>query len=205
MITPIHALIFDFGNVLINWDPRQIFQKFFDHDPRVVERFMDEIDFHDWNLQQDKGYPFKQAVADHCARFPQYAHIIHAYDEQWEESITGLIPGTVELLPRLKAAGYPLYGLTNWSIEKFNVVRNRYAFFGLFDEILVSGQVKLIKPDPAIYHLLLQHIQRPPQECFFIDDSPANIAAAEKIGFQTYHFTSPEALEKHLRELGILP
>jgi 2-haloacid dehalogenase len=203
MATSINTLIFDFGGVLINWDPHRVFQKYFP-DAQAIDRFLAEIDFSAWNLQQDKGHRFAQAVADLSAQFPQYAHLIRAYDEEWEESITGAIPGTVELLYRLKAAGYRLYGLTNWNVEKFSIVRHKYAFFDLFDDIVVSGEVKLIKPDPAIFHLLLQKIDRQPKECLLVDDSLKNVEVARKLGFTAIHFTSPTQLELEFRQLGIL-
>jgi len=121
-----------------------------------------------------------------------------------EESITGVIPGSVELLHRLKAAGYSLYGLTNWNVEKFTLVRHKYAFFKLFDDIIVSGEVKLVKPDPAIFQYLLQKIGRTPQECILVDDSVKNIEAAQKMGFATHHFTSPARLELELQQMGVL-
>jgi 2-haloacid dehalogenase len=203
MTTSLRTLIFDFGGVLVNWDPHRVFQKYFP-DAQAIDRFLAEIDFSAWNLQQDKGHPFAQAVADLSAQFPQYAHLIHAYDEEWEESITGVIPGTVELLHRLKAAGYPLYGLTNWNVEKFSIVRHKYACFDLFDDIVVSGEVKLIKPDSAIFQLLLQKINRLPQECVMIDNTLKNIEAARKMGFATIHFISPAQLAVELRRLNVL-
>lgn len=204
MTTSIHAIIFDFGGVLVNWDPHQVFLKYFSNDLQAIDRFLAEINFSAWNLEQDRGHPFTQAVAELSAQFPQYAHLIRAYDEEWEESITGDIPGTVELLHRLKAAGYPLYGLSNWNMEKYSVVRHKFAFFDLLDDILVSGEVKLAKPDPAIFQLLLQKINRTPQECLLVDDSTQNIEAAHKMGFVTHHFTSPARLELDLQQMGIL-
>jgi 2-haloacid dehalogenase len=141
---------------------------------------------------------------DLSAQFPHYAHLIRAYDEEWEESLTGVIPGTVEILHRLKAAGYQLYGLTNWSAEKFYLVRHKYEVFNLFEDIVVSGEVKLVKPDPAIFRLLLQKIHLQPEECLLVDDSLQNIEAAQKMGFATHHFTSPALLEVALQQLGIL-
>lgn len=204
MTTSIRALIFDFGGVLINWDPRRVFQKYFSNDSQAVDNFLAEINFPAWNLQQDKGHPFAQAVAELSAQFPQYAHLIHAYDEEWEESITGVIPGTVELLHKLKAAGYLLYGLTNWNVEKYSIVRHKYAFFDLFDDIVVSGEVKLIKPDPAIFQLLLRKINRLPQECVMIDDTLKTIEAARKMGFVSILFTTPKNLEAELFRLNVL-
>ena len=200
----IHAIIFDFGGVLINWDPHKLFFKYFANDRQAIDNFLEEINFTAWNLSQDKGYPFAQAVTELSAQFPQYKHLIRAYDEDWEESITGLIPETIEILYKLKAAGNRLYGLTNWSMEKFSIVRHKYRFFSLFKDIMVSGEVKLIKPDPAIFRLLLQKIHRQPEECLLVDDSFQNIEAAQKMGFITHHFTSPARLKLELQQMGIL-
>jgi len=204
MTSSIKAIIFDFGGVLINWDPHILFNKYFSNDRQAIDAFLSEINFTAWNLSQDKGYPFASAVTDLSTEFPQYAHLIRAYDEEWEDSITGIIPETVEILQKLKTSGYRLYGLTNWSAEKFALVKHKYEAFNLFESILVSGEVKLVKPDPAIFHLLLQKIQLQPQECLLIDDSLSNIMAAQKLGFATHHFNSPAQLETELQQLGIL-
>ena len=204
MTSHIHAIVFDFGGVLINWDPHRLFNKYFDNDKQAIDNFLEEINFSAWNLSQDNGYPFTQAVTDLSAQFPQYAHLIRAYDEEWVESITGLIPETIEILRRLKSTGYQLYGLTNWSKEKFPIVRQKYEFFNIFEDIVVSGEVKLVKPDPAIFQLLLRKIHRQPEECLLVDDSLNNIQAAQKMGFSTIHFTSPPQLESELRRLDIL-
>jgi 2-haloacid dehalogenase len=204
MTPSIQAIIFDFGNVLINWDPRKVFNKYFLNDKQAIDNFLSEINFSAWNLSQDEGLPFAMGVMQLSAQFPQYAHLIRAYDEEWEESITGLIPETVDILHRLKKAGYRLYGLTNWSAEKFSLIKEKYEAFHLFEDIVVSGEVGLVKPDPAIFRLLLQKIHRQPDECLVIDDSLENIEAAQKMGFVTHHFTSPASLEVELHQLGIL-
>ncbi len=203
MTTPIRAIIFDFGNVLIKWDPHKVFNKYFASDTAAIDRFLAEINFNEWNLSQDKGYPFALAVADLSSKFPQYAHLIRAYDVEWEKSITGVIPDTIQILYKLKATGYMLYGLTNWSAEKFSIVRHKYTFFELFEDILVSGEVKLIKPDPAIFNLLLQKIRLQPEECLLVDDSIINIETAKKMGFFAIHFTSPTQLELEFNRMGI--
>jgi 2-haloacid dehalogenase len=200
----IHALIFDFGGVLVNWDPHRLFNKYFANDRQAIDNFLAEINFSSWNLSQDKGYPFAQAVSDLSLQFPQYAHLIRAYDVEWEESITGIVPATADILHRLKAANHRLFGLTNWSAEKFSIVRHKYEIFDLFEDILVSGEVKLIKPDPAIYRLLLQKIQTQPEDCLLVDDTPKNIEAAQKLGFKTHLFRSPTLLEQDLKQMGLL-
>lgn len=199
-----HAIIFDFGGVIINWDPHKLFNKYFANDTQAIDNFLTEIDFFNWNLSQDKGYPFAQAVTDLSAQFPHYAHLIHAYDIEWEESITGIVSETVKILYKLKSAGYHLYGLTNWNKEKFSIVKHKYHVFDLFEDIVISGEVKLIKPDPAIFQLLLQRIRRKPQECLLVDDTLRNIETARRLGFSTHHFTSPALLELDLQRLCIL-
>jgi 2-haloacid dehalogenase len=198
------AIIFDFGNVLLNWDPRGPYQRFFPEGPQAVDAFLAEIEFMEWNREQDRGRSFADAVAERSAKFPQYAHIIPAYDTHYEESIVGPIAGTVEILRRLIGDGFALYGLSNYSTEKFQIVHEKYAFFNWFDDILLSGAVGLIKPDPAIFHLLLTKIGRAAEECIFIDDSGPNIVAAQELGFTAIQFHSPEQLEQELHTFGIL-
>jgi 2-haloacid dehalogenase len=198
------AIVFDFGGVLLDWNPRYLYRKLFDDDHEAVERFLDEIGFSEWNVKQDEGRPFAAAVAELSEQFPQHADLIRAYDERWEESMGGEIGPAVEILYALKRAGHSLYGLSNWSAETFRRIRHKYAFLELFDAIVLSGEVKVAKPDPRIYALLLDKINRPAGECLFIDDSEANVAAARRLGFRTIRFESPEQLESELRRLGLL-
>lgn len=198
------AIVFDFGGVLVNWDPHYLYRPFFNGDDAAIDRFLKEIDFHNWNLQQDQGRPFREGVAVHSARFPQYAALIKAYDERYADSISGPIEGTVDILRALKAAGYALYGLSNWSSEKFNLVRPKYEFFSWFDDIVISGAVKLIKPDPQIFALFLRHIHRTAEECVYIDDSVPNIVVARQLGFAAIHFQSPAQLARDLEQLAVL-
>ena len=198
------AIVFDFGGVLLDWNPRYLYRKLFDDDHEAVERFLTEIGFTEWNLKQDEGRPFAAAVAELSERFPQHADLIRAYDERWEESMGGEIEPTVEILHALKRAGHTLYGLSNWSAETFRRIRHKHAFLDLFEAIVLSGEVKVNKPDPRIYALLLDKVNRPAGECLFIDDSEANVSAAASLGFKTIRFESPEQLEGELRRLGLL-
>ena len=204
MTSQIKAVVFDFGGVLIGWDPRNLYTRYFPDEPQAMEDFLAEISFMDWNAQQDKGRPFAEAVASLAKQFPQHANLINAYQENWRESITGIIDGTVELLWKLKKTGISLYGLSNWSTETFSMVRNEFEFFNLFDEILLSGEVKLIKPEPEIFELFLQRIEKSANECLFIDDSEPNIITARKLGFDTVHFISPEHLKNELEVRQLL-
>ena len=197
------AIIFDFGGVLIDWNARHLYHKLFD-DTRAMERFLAEIDFHGWNLELDRGRPYAESVVELSRQFPHYADLIKAYDERWEESLNGPIQATVEILQALKTRGYALYGLTNWAAEKYEFIHHKYPFLGLFDDIVVSGKVKLVKPDPRIFALLLEKTKRPAAECLFIDDSETNVTAARSLGFKTILFKSAEQLGMELSRLGLL-
>ncbi len=205
MKTGIKTIIFDFGGVLVDWDPRNLYRRYFSTDTGAMEHFLAEVGFLEWNAHQDKGRPFKEAVVELSSRFPDYSHLIRAYHENWEKSIVGEIPGSVAILKELKQKGYPLYGLSNWSAETFPIIRTRYGFFDLFDDIVISGEVKLIKPDPAIFKLFLERTGQKADECLLIDDSDKNIAAASDLDFQTIHFASPPQLRSELQRLNLLP
>jgi len=198
------ALIFDFGGVLINWDPYHLYLRFFDGNTDAVDKFLAEIDFPAWNLEQDRGRSFAEGVAELSARFPQYADLIKAYNEHWEESISGPIQSTVDTLKPFKENGYLLYGLTNWSAEKFQLVKHKYPFFELFETILVSGAVRLVKPDPRIFHSMLEQIGRPAAECVLIDDSAVNVAAALQLGLKAIQFKSAPQMLAELAQMEIV-
>lgn len=198
------AIVFDFGGVLVDWNPRHLYRKLFNGDDQAVEKFLDEIGFAPWNLEMDRGRPFAESVADLSRQFPQYAELIRAYDLRWEESVPGPIAPTVNILQTLKRAGYPLYGLSNWSREKFQLVRHRYTFLDWFDAVVISGEVRMIKPDPRIFRLLLEKIGLPAEQCVFIDDSETNIAQARRLGFDVIHYQSSEQLCVELTQRGLL-
>jgi len=203
MNSSIKAIIFDFGGVLLKWDPHKLYRRFLDQ-PQQIDQFMTEVNFSSWNAEQDRGRPFETGIAELSGKYPQYAHLIRAYYDHFEDTIVGPIPGTVDILHELKQAGYLLYGLSNWSAETYPRIRHQYDFFNLFDKIILSGEVKLIKPDPAIFNLTLQTIKRTASECLLIDDSEANIISAKKLGFAVIHFKSPEQLRIELRQLNLL-
>ncbi len=197
------AFVFDFGGVLIDWDPRHLYRKFFKDDHQRMESFLAEIGFTEWNLHQDQGYPFSKAVDELSERFPMYESLIRAYDARWEESLRGPILPTIEILGELKQAGYLLYGLSNWSAEKFNLVRPHYKFFDWFEMIMVSGEVKLVKPDPRIFSLFLEKAGLQAKDCIYVDDSLRNVEIAQSMGFHTVWFQSAAQLRRDLEDLGV--
>jgi 2-haloacid dehalogenase len=204
MTSHIKAIIFDFGNVLLEWNPRFVYQRFFPNDPEGMERFFKEVNFMEWNLLQDKGRPFTEGVAILSKEFPQYSHLIQAYHDQWTDSLGEALNGTVKILKELKQAGYPLYGLSNWSAETFPHARKKHDFFDLLDDMVISGEVGHVKPHPEIFQIMLDRIGRPAHECLFIDDALANVEQAQAMGFATIHFESPDQLRLRLLELKIL-
>ena len=198
------TIIFDFGGVLIDWDPRHLYKKIFADDSEM-EWFLGNVCTMSWNLEQDGGRPFADAVALLQQQHPQYAEQIQAYHTRWHEMLNGSIEDTVTVLRELKQDGYTVYGLTNWSAETFPVALGLYDFLAELDGIVVSGVEKMVKPDIAIFNLLLQRYNLTPGQCIFIDDNIYNIEAAANMGIEAIHFTSPAQLRQRLQELEVLP
>lgn len=201
----IQAVVFDFGGVLLDWNPRYLYRKLFNGDAEAMERFLVEIGFSQWNIEQDKGRPFAEAIPELTAKFPQYSDLIKAYEQRWDESIAGPIHGTVDVLRTLKETHhYALYALSNWSTETFYRVHAQYDFLRWFETIVLSGEVKIIKPDPRIFQVLLERTGRKAEACVFIDDSATNIEVAQQLGFTTVRFESPAQLVTDLHKLNVL-
>lgn len=197
------TVVFDLGAVLIDWDPRHLFRAYFPGDPDGMERFLAEVCTPAWNHRQDEGRTWAEAVAERVALFPEEAPRIRAYADRWPEMLGGPIAGTVAILERLDAAGVPCYALTNWSAETFPIARARFDFLGRFRGIVVSGDERVAKPEPAIYRILLERHGLDPATTVFIDDREENLAAARAFGIDTIRFTDPGALTDALRARGL--
>ena len=197
------AIIFDLGGVMVDWDPRYLYRKFFPGDAGALERFFEEVGWFDWNCKLDAGWPVAEAIEELSAHFPHRAGLIQAYSSRYEESLGGQIEPNIRLLGELCQAGYPVYALSNWPYELFQRVRSRYAFLDWFDGMVISGEVGLIKPDPRIFEVTLEKVARPAGECIFVDDSQANIDAARELGFRTVLYLDPGQLQADLRAAGI--
>jgi 2-haloacid dehalogenase len=197
------TLVFDLGGVLIDWDPRYLYRKIFD-DEGDIDIFLSEVCNSEWNVKQDAGRALAEATAERVALFPEKKPLIEAFYDRWEEMLGGEIGETVDILRELKAKDETLYALTNWSGETFPIALQRFDFLHWFEGTLVSGVEKLAKPDPAIFHLLLNRYKLQAQDCLFIDDSKINIEAASRIGFETHHFTSAQELRQNLIHRNLL-
>jgi 2-haloacid dehalogenase len=198
----IDAVIFDLGGVLIDWNPRHLYRKLFD-DEAAMETFLAEVCTPSWNLEQDRGRPWAQAIAELSAQHPDKAELIAAYRARWHEMLNGPIAGTVAILEELDDAGIPLYALTNWSAETYPHAEQLYGFLGRFRAVVVSGRIGLVKPDAAIYHHAIARFGVAPERTVFIDDSAKNVAGAEAVGLRAIHFSGPQALRRDLAALGL--
>ena len=196
-------IVFDLGMVLIEWDPRHLYRKVFADDAKM-EWFLEHVCNGPWNLEQDRGRAWDVAIADALTRHPAYESEIRLFRERWMEMVPGAIEGSVRLLEDLHKKGASLYAITNWNGETFRETRARFDFLDLFRDIVVSGDEKIIKPDPAIFALLCTRNGLEAADCLFIDDSMKNVRGAEACGWQGHHFTSPEALRRDLTERGLL-
>jgi len=199
----IKNVIFDFGAVLIDWDRRHYFDKYFAGDKEKEDFFLDNICTTEWNSQFDAGVPFKDGCEALAAQLPEWHDAIIAYGEHWGEMIAGEMPGMLQLVKDVKTAGYPTYGLTNWSWEKLPGVIEQYEILQLIDHIVCSGKEKTIKPFPEIYQILLTRYGLKPEECVFIDDNAANLATAASLGIHTILFESEAQLRSALASLAL--
>lgn len=198
-----NAVIFDFGNVVIDWKPYLALDHLFASEAAMEETFA-QIGFYAWNLEQDRGRSWADGLAAAERDAPEHAHIFRAYVERLADAHSVLIPGTADIIEELRAAGVRLFGLTNAARDSFEAVKRTAPVIAAMEDVVVSADVKLIKPDPAIYHTLLERNGLEPGDCFFVDDRPENCAAAEAVGIAAHVFTAAPALRMALADQGIL-
>ena len=196
----IRNIIFDFGSVLVDWNPERLYGPYFNDDAKM-QYFLTEICPHAWNAQADAGRSTAEITEERVAVHPEWEKEIRMYFSQWIKMMGEQIPGMQELVEELKDRGYGLYGLTNWSAETFPLVKDNYPVFRLLDGIVVSGEEKIAKPDPGIFSILLQRYGLKPEECLFIDDNPKNVSTGESLGIRGLVFTSAAALRSRLAEV----
>ena len=199
----ITTIIFDLGGVLVDWNPEYVFLKEFKGDRKKMKWFLENICTMDWNEQMDAGKLIKDATNEKIKEFPQYEHLIRMYYGKWENMLKGEISDTVNILKALHSTAYRLFALTNWSAETFPVAIKRFDFLKLFDGIVVSGQIKMLKPEKEIYEYILNKYKLKSSECIFIDDRLSNVKGAELVGMHGIKFDTSQQLKSELKKYNI--
>jgi 2-haloacid dehalogenase len=197
-------VVFDIGNVLVRWNPRYLFRKTMKDEARM-ERFLATALAMDFVALTDIVADFSKAIAERAKAFPEFARELHLFDERWVETLGGPIEENVALLRRLKAAGRPVYALSNFATVKFAITRQIFDFLNEFDDAVISGHVGVVKPDRRIFDILFERVGRPPEQLVFVDDSLKNIEAARALGMPAIHFRPDVDLESELAAHGALP
>jgi 2-haloacid dehalogenase len=198
------TVLFDLGGVLIDWNPRYLYRPLFRGDDAAMEDFLARVCPPEWNHQMDEGKPFAEAVAERQRLFPEHAALIAQWYEGWPHMLRDEIPGTVAILRELRGRGVRLFALTNWSAETFPLARARYPFLAWFEDIVVSGEVALAKPDPRIFELTVRRTGLDPATTLFTDDSPRNVDAARACGLRAELFTEPQRLRATMEAFQLL-
>jgi 2-haloacid dehalogenase len=199
-----HAVIFDVGNVLFDWDPRFLYERLIEDD-RALDAFLADVVTKQWHFQHDEGRPFAETSAELSALYPQHADLIAAWGPRFNESVGGPIPGMLEIVAELAARDVPLFAITNFSGEFWPPFRaSQEAVFAPFRDVVVSGDEKLVKPDPAIYALALKRFGLDASQAVFVDDNLANVESSRAAGIHTVHFTDAAAFRAELERLGLL-
>lgn len=197
------SAIFDFGGVLIDWNPRHLYRKVF-QDARAMEDFLADVCTHDWQEMQNETRTWAEAVAERVALFPEHRPLIEMYRSRWAEMIGDAHWDTVAIMDAMRQRGTRLYGLTNWSAEMFPHARRRFDFIDWFEGVVVSGEVGVRKPSPGIFVHLFSRYRFDPGEAVFIDDNAENVAAARALGLDSHLFTSAAGLRTELEAIGLL-
>ena len=197
MTSGLTTVIFDLGNVLIEWDRKNLFSKLID-DPADLDRFLDEVFTMEDNARLDSGTPLAEVAADCIARHPNEADLISAIIDRWEEMLGPVIQGSVDILSELHERGVRLLALSNWGKDTFAMIEANYPFFELFEGMVISGREGVVKPNREIFDILTERYGVTPGEAVFIDDSAANIASSTMLGFDSLLFENAERLRQQL-------
>jgi len=198
---PIDTFLFDLGGVLIDWSPRYLFARHFAGKEADMDHFLTHVCPPEWNVTMDAGKPAHIGLAERVAAHPEHEGMIRRWFDEWPAMMSGPVPGAVEILREVKDRGHRVYALTNWSADTFHHAQAKFDFLNWFEDIVVSGRIGLIKPDPAIFRHAIEQCRLDPARTLFIDDSAKNTAAAATVGFQVHHFTTADKLRERIAPL----
>ncbi len=197
------AAVFDVGRVLFHWQLGALFEKLID-DREELDWFLSHVVTEEWHFEHDRGRALADMVPERIALYPQYEGHIRAYASRFNETVPGPVEGSHELVERLAAAGVPLFCLTNFGDEFWQMFRPTQPIFNHFEDIIVSGVEKVAKPQARIYEIVEERSGREGAALFFTDDNPDNIAAAKARGWDAHLFTDAGTLEAQLVAAGLL-
>lgn len=204
-MSAINTIIFDLGGVLIDWNPKYVFDdSYFDSEEKRAY-FFNHICTSDWNEEQDAGRSIVTATQELVQKFPEWEPAIRDYYGRWTDMLKASIPETVEIFRALRQSDrYKIYALTNWQAGLFDIALVRYDFLHWFDGRVVSGEEKTRKPFPEFYHRLLNRYEVDPAKAVFIDDNLRNVKAAQELGIDSIHFQSPAQLQQELQQRELI-
>lgn len=193
----IKNIIFDFGNVLVQWHPELVYREYFGDEAKAWW-FLRHVADMDFRQRIDAGESFDGCIREKQAQYPEYERAIKLYRSKWREMLTDEVPGMREVILELRSKNYEIFGLTNWSMETFPEAREHFGILQMIDRYVVSGAEGLVKPDPRLFQVLLDRYGLKAEECIFVDDNPDNVAAAQGMGIKGIVFVGAEDLRKQL-------
>jgi 2-haloacid dehalogenase len=202
-MSAISAIIFDIGNVLITWDPKNLYKKLI-ADKQELDWFCSEVVTLDWHTHHDAGLSMQEGIKNLITQYPDYADEIAAFDTRWAETIGDPVEGMLDLMQQLSAKNIPMFAITNYSAEKYPEFEQDFPFADHFTDVIVSGREGIVKPSPEIYKLAIERFGIIPHKTLFIDDRAENIHSAAKFGIQGHVFSSSDILAKELKTLKLL-
>lgn len=199
----IRNIIFDIGNVLLNFKPKQFLKRFTNDELRIKEFIVNVIKTELW-LNLDRGIiSLQEARDEYLERYPEENNMILTFFNHWKEMLTP-ITQNIEILRELKSNGYRIYFLSNFIKEAFDYVQDRYEFFTLVDGKVISSEIKYVKPEAKIFQYLLEKYNLNPMQCVFIDDVESNLPQAHSLKMKTIHYLKDTDLRSELRKLNVI-
>lgn len=200
---PITAVVFDIGGVLLDWSPAHLYRQLIS-DPEELEHFLTVVAPLSWHWQHDRGVPMAETLPVRSAEFPEHAELLAQWQLRYLDMIGGAVPGTAEVVEDVRAAGRQIYGLSNMPAEVWPGLVDAWPVLARFDGVIVSGEERLVKPEPAIFDVLVERFGLDRANTVFVDDTPVNVVGARASGLQAIRFTDAEQLRADLRRLGVL-
>lgn len=198
----IEAVVFDIGNVLIEWNPERVYDRVIGVERRKA--MFEAVDLHGMNDQVDRGQNWYEAVSECAAQNPDWHDEIMMWHERWLEMASPAIDHSVRLLRALRSKGVPVFALSNFGIQTFEIGEREYPFLEEFDRRYISGHMGEVKPEPEIYRMLEDDCGVAPTALLFADDRADNIAAAAARGWNTHLFADPQGFADRLVAEGLL-